>query len=133
MLSSTLARSARMEHAWEYDAPACLATCLWPLGNCQDNCDNPNTTAESVFEYRRIRDALVKVGTPMIFGIWDVGSGKPWAWAPDVGHYWRTGPDLGTRWGGSASGANDRSMSVMLNYDLEQAIPGLSSLSGPGS
>jgi alpha-galactosidase len=56
-----------------------------------------------------------------------VGSGKPWAWAPDVGHYWRTGPDLGTRWG------DDTSMSIMLNYDLQQAIPSLDSLSGPGS
>ena len=98
-----------------------------------DNCDNANTTAESIFEYERIRDALVKVGKPMIYGIWDVGSGKSWAWAPNVGHYWRTGPDLGTRWGGTGTGGNDRSMSIMLNYDLEKAIPDLSSLSGPGS
>eukprot|EP01050_Picozoa_sp_SAG11_P018333 SAG11_NODE_2754_length_3007_cov_10.651307_1_plen_58_part_10 len=35
----------------------------------------------------------------MIYGVWDVGSGKPWSWATEVGHYWRTGPDLGTRWG----------------------------------
>ena len=129
-----------------------------------DNCDNANTTAQSVFEYRRIRDAMVKVGKPMIFGIWDVGSGKPWAWAPDVGHYWRTGPDLGTRWGddpplgsppsatasasaaaGSSSGSScavpnrgfasngERCMSLMLNYDLQQAIPSLDSISGPGS
>ena len=63
-----------------------------------DNCANPNTTAQSVFEYQRVHDALVKVGKPMIFGIWNVGSGKPWAWAPRLGHYWRTGPDLGTKW-----------------------------------
>lgn len=63
----------------------------------------------------------------MIYGIWDVGSGKPWSWAPDVGHYWRTGPDLGTRWG------DDGTMSIMLNYDLQQAIPSLDSISGPGS
>ena len=50
-----------------------------------DNCFNPNSTAQSVFEYRKIRDALVKVGKPMVYGIWDVGSGKPWAWAPDTG------------------------------------------------
>ena len=98
-----------------------------------DNCDSPNTTAQSVFEYRRIRDALVKVGKPMIYGVWDVGSGKSWAWAPDVGHYWRTGPDLGTRWGTLESGGNDRTMSIMLNYDLQQAIPSLDSISGPGS
>ena len=29
-----------------------------------DNCGNANGTAQSVFEYTRIRDALVKVGTP---------------------------------------------------------------------
>ena len=104
-----------------------------------DNCDNANTTAESVFEYRKIRDALVKVGKPMIYGIWNVGSGKPWAWASDVGHYWRTGPDLGTRWGTAGqkhpavAGGNDRSQSLMLNYDLEQAIPSLDSIAGPGS
>eukprot|EP00038_Savillea_parva_P011759 m.199898 g.199898 ORF g.199898 m.199898 type:complete len:546 (-) comp20901_c0_seq1:247-1884(-) len=92
-----------------------------------DNCDNANTSAQSVFEYQRIKEALVKVNKPMIFGIWDVGSGKSWSWATDVGHYWRTGPDLGTRWG------NDDVMSIMLNYDLEQAIPSLDSISGPGS
>jgi hypothetical protein len=26
-----------------------------------DNCDNPNSTAQSIFEYTRIRDALIKV------------------------------------------------------------------------
>ena len=30
----------------------------------------------------------------------NVGSGKPWSWAPQLGHYWRTGPDLGTKWEG---------------------------------
>ena len=69
----------------------------------------------------------------MIYGVWDVGSGKPQSWAPDVGHYWRTGPDLGTRWGADAQGHPDGSMSLMLNYDLQQAIPSLDSISGPGS
>ena len=44
-----------------------------------DNCYAPNTTAQSVFEYQRIHDALVKVGHPMVFGIWNGGSGKPWS------------------------------------------------------
>ena len=48
-----------------------------------DNCYNANTTSESVFEYRKIRDALVKVNKPMIFGIWDVGDGKPQSWGKD--------------------------------------------------
>ena len=77
--------------------------------------------------------SLRKVGKPMIYGVWDVGSGKPQSWAPDVGHYWRTGPDLGTRWGADAQGHADGSMSLMLNYDLQQAIPSLDSISGPGS
>ena len=104
-----------------------------------DNCANPNTTAQSVFEYQRVHDALVKVGRPMIFGIWDVGSGKPWAWAPKLGHYWRTGPDLGTKWEGrivpreGVEATTGASMSVMLNYDLQQTIPSLAAISGPGS
>ena len=104
-----------------------------------DNCANPNTTAQSVFEYQRVHDALVKVGKPMIFGIWNVGSGKPWAWAPQLGHYWRTGPDLGTKWEGrpvpeegNNSSLGDE-MSIMLNFDLQQSIPSLDSISGPGS
>jgi alpha-galactosidase len=105
-----------------------------------DNCANPNTTAQSVFEYQRVHDALVKVGKPMIFGIWNVGSGKPWTWAPQLGHYWRTGPDLGTKWegrsvpeeGGNGSSLGDE-MSIMLNFDLQQTIPSLDSISGPGS
>lgn len=74
----------------------------------------------------------------MIFGIWDVGSGKPWSWAPKLGHYWRTGPDLGTKWEGrdvAREGVSQGGdiMSVMLNYDLQQTIPSLDSISGPGS
>lgn len=103
-----------------------------------DNCHSPNTSAQSIFEYQRIHDALVKVGHPMIFGIWNGGSGKPWSWAPKLGHYWRTGPDLGTKWEGRvvvregvASSVNPAS--IMFNYDLQQSIPSLDSISGPGS
>lgn len=103
-----------------------------------DNCDSPNTTAQSVFEYQRVHDALLKVGHPMVFGIWNVGSGKPWSWAPYLGHYWRTGPDLGTKWEGRVVAKEGVTssvdiMSVMYNYDLQQSIPSLDSISGPGS
>ena len=103
-----------------------------------DNCDSPNSTAQSIFEYQRIHDTLVKVGHPMVFGIWNVGSGKPWSWAPSLGHYWRTGPDLGTKWEGrivAKEGVKSsvNPMSIMYNYDLQQSIPSLDSISGPGS
>lgn len=64
-----------------------------------DNCANPFGGTQSVIEYTRFHDALVKVGKPMVYAIWAVGFGKPWAWAPRLGHYYRTAGDLGNRWG----------------------------------
>jgi hypothetical protein len=115
-----------------------------------DNCYNSNGTTDSIAEYTRISEAMQKVYTRPpaaeilpILGIWNVGSGKPWSWAPRLGHYWRSGPDLGTRWEGRnvsscapavQEGASPGNVaSVMLNYDLAQAIPSLDSISGPGS
>eukprot|EP00658_Telonema_sp_P-2_P019040 TRINITY_DN17466_c0_g1_i1.p1 TRINITY_DN17466_c0_g1~~TRINITY_DN17466_c0_g1_i1.p1 ORF type:complete len:423 (-),score=79.51 TRINITY_DN17466_c0_g1_i1:324-1592(-) len=93
-----------------------------------DNCGNGYGTAQSVLEYERFREALVKVGKPMVFGVWNFGAGKEWSWAPRVGHYYRTGPDLGNAWYREHRGG-----SVMMNYDLQQSIPDIASISGPGS
>ena len=84
-----------------------------------------------MFEYAAFHDALVKVGKPIVYGIWSVGLGKEWAWANKLGHYWRTAGDLGNRWGqmeGEAGGAG-----VMYNYDIQQAIPSIAAISKPGS
>ena len=47
-----------------------------------DNCYNANGTAQSIFEYQRVHDVLVKVNHPMVFGIWAGGDGKAWSWGP---------------------------------------------------
>jgi hypothetical protein len=42
-----------------------------PLDYLQvDNCGHPDGPAQSVFEYAKFYDALVKVGRPMVYGIW---------------------------------------------------------------
>lgn len=51
------------------------------------------------------------------------GFGKPGAWAPGLGHLWRSGPDLGNRWDYDPKDMGPGA--VMLNYDLQQAIPNI--------
>eukprot|EP00038_Savillea_parva_P011640 m.199004 g.199004 ORF g.199004 m.199004 type:complete len:525 (-) comp20636_c0_seq1:131-1705(-) len=96
-----------------------------------DNCGAPYGRDQSVREYAAIHDALVQVGKPMVYGIWNIGAGKPQTWANKLGHYWRTGSDVGNRWGQTDSVAG--SMGVMFNFDTQQAIPNIAAASGPGS
>jgi alpha-galactosidase len=96
-----------------------------------DNCGHPDGASQSVKEYAKIHDALVKVGRPMVYGIWNIGSGKEWAWASKLGHYFRTSSDVGNRWGQSTAQAGNSGL--MYNYDIQQAIPAISAISGPGS
>lgn len=65
-----------------------------------DNCGAARAghpRSQSVFEYAKIHAALVKVGRPMVYGVWNIGAGKEWAWASKLGHYWRTSSDVGNR------------------------------------
>jgi alpha-galactosidase len=96
-----------------------------------DNCGNPDGGDQSIFEYAAFHDALVKVNKPMVYGIWAVGLGKPWAWANKLGHYWRTANDLGNRWGQDTD-AQAGGAGVMYNYGIQQAIPSIAEISGPG-
>ena len=48
-----------------------------------------------------------------------------------MGHMYRTGPDCGNRWDYDHDTMGPGA--VMLNYDLQQAIPNIVALSGPGS
>jgi len=99
-----------------------------------DNCDNPYGGSQSVQEYLAFHDAMVQVGHPMVYGVWSVGFGKPWAWAPRLGHYWRSAADLGNRWGqNTTDGGPSGHAGIMYNYDIQQSIPAISALSGPGS
>jgi alpha-galactosidase len=83
-------------------------------------------------EYATFHDALVKVGKPMVYGIWSIGQGKTWAWASKLGHYWRTSSDVGNRWGQDEDAPAGHA-GLMYNYDIQQAIPSIAAISGPGS
>jgi hypothetical protein len=98
-----------------------------------DNCRNGFGGTQSVLEYKRFYDALVKVGHPMVYGIWSVGMGKPWAWASKLGHYYRTAGDLGNRWGQDNPNGPSDGAGIMYNYDIQQAIPGIAAQTKPGS
>merc|ERR1712216_71517 len=88
--------------------------------------------AQGAVEYAVFHDALVKVGRPMVYGIWSIGKGKEWAWANKLGHYWRTSSDLGNRWGQEDDGPAAHA-GIMYNYDVQQSIPSIAAISGPGS
>jgi alpha-galactosidase len=64
----------------------------------------------------------------MVYAIWAVGFGKPWAWAPRLGHYYRTAGDLGNRWGQEDPNSPSGGAGIMYNYDIQQAIPGISAI-----
>ena len=101
-----------------------------------DNCALPFTgpgpsTDHSVVEYTIFHDAWLRVNRSINLQIWSGGFGKPGAWAPGLGHYWRSGPDLGNRWDYDRKTMGPGA--VMLNYDLQQAIPNIAALTGPGS
>ena len=103
-----------------------------------DNCGHPNGTQASVYEYAAIHAALLKVGRPMVYGIWNIGAGGEWKWARKLGHYYRTSTDIGNIWGqdtanSTTDGAQSGHMGVMFNYDVQQSIPSIAALSGPGS
>jgi alpha-galactosidase len=85
-----------------------------------------------VVEYRRFQEAWRKAShSRMALQIWSGGFGKPGSWAPGLGHFWRSGPDLGNRWDYDHKQMGPGA--VMLNYDLQQAIPNIAGLTGPGS
>jgi len=97
-----------------------------------DNCGHPDGKSQSIYEYAAFHDALVKVGKPMVYGIWNIGTGKEWAWASKLGHYWRTGADVGNRWG-QPTDQQAGDAGIMFNYDIQQTIPSIAAISGPGS
>jgi alpha-galactosidase len=94
----------------------------------EDWCNTGTQNAQA--SYTLMRDALYKAGRPIVFGLCEWGSNKPWAWAAGVGHLWRTCGDIGNSWSfmeagdGSAYGG-----SVIGNLDLQN---GLEKYAGPG-
>ena len=48
--------------------------------------------------YKKMHDALVASGRPIIFSICEWGGSKPWLWANGVGQLWRTTGDIAPCW-----------------------------------
>ena len=44
--------------------------------------------------YRKLRDAQLAAGRPIVFSLCSWGVGEPWKWAASVGHLWRTTGDI---------------------------------------
>jgi len=69
--------------------------------------------------YKKMHDALVKTGRPIVFSLCQYGEDAVWQWAPDVGgNAWRTTDDISDRY------------ASMSNIGFGQA--GLSRFAGPG-
>ena len=94
----------------------------------EDWCNAEGQNAKD--SYTLMRDALYKAGRPIVFGICEWGSNKPWEWAGAVGHLWRTSGDIANNWS-KMEGDNGRIWggSVLANLDLQK---GLEKYAGPG-
>jgi alpha-galactosidase len=83
-------------------------------------------TQNSEASYSIMRDALAKSGRPIVFGLCEWGSTKPWLWAKDVGNLWRATGDITDKWD---SHKKDDGLGVVQIIDLED---GIESYAGPG-
>jgi len=72
-----------------------------------------------------MREALSASGRPIIFGMCEWGTAKPWLWARDIGNLWRTTGDITDQW----ESKNKEQLGVLNILDLQD---GLESFSGPG-
>ena len=67
-----------------------------------------------------MRDALAKSGRPIVFGLCEWGSTKPWLWAKDVGNLWRTTGDIEDKWNVNVKGEGLGVIQILdLNNGLE--------------
>lgn len=81
---------------------------------------------DPIKSYTLMRDALYKVGRPIVFSICDWGYSKPWLWADTVGHLWRTTLDITDRWDGNEWG------NQLGWVEILEMQNGLEKYAGPG-
>jgi len=77
----------------------------------EDWCNSDGLDAPT--QYAKFRDALAKVGRPIVFSICEWGSNRPWEWGPRTGNLWRTTDDIGDRWA---------SMIALLDLNAQYAL-----------
>ena len=63
-----------------------------------DWCATGNQSAPD--SYKLMRNAPEKAGPPIVFGMCEWGTNKPWLWCKGVGHLWRTTFDIRPTWDG---------------------------------
>jgi alpha-galactosidase len=61
-----------------------------------DWCNTDDLNPQS--EYRRMRDALLATGRPIVFSLSVWGVGQPWRWGPRTANLWRTTSDIKDSW-----------------------------------
>jgi len=60
-----------------------------------DYCSFRGDVAAQIAAYKKMHDALVKTGRPIVFSLCQYGMDRVWAWAPSVGgNLWRTTDDI---------------------------------------
>jgi len=85
-----------------------------------------HSTQDSASSYSIMRDALAKSGRPIVFGLCEWGSTKPWLWAKDIGNLWRSTGDIIDKWDGHEKWGGNGLLQIL---DLQD---GIESYSGPG-
>ncbi|HTY88266.1 MAG TPA: glycoside hydrolase family 27 protein [Candidatus Acidoferrum sp.] len=79
--------------------------------------------------YTTMRDALYAAGRPMVFSICEWGNGKPWEWAPKIGHLWRTTGDIYPCFDCKQDHGTWYSWGILQILDMQK---GLREAAGPG-
>ena len=92
-----------------------------------DYCNAPADSITAKIRYKRMADALAKSRRPIVFGICEWGSRKPWHWGANAGgNLWRTTGDIRDKW--KTKPGND-GMGIMDIVDINAE---LYEYAGPG-
>jgi alpha-galactosidase len=96
----------------------------------EDWCNTEGMNAKSA--YKKMHDAIVSTGQPMVFSVCEWGDNQPWQWAGAVAHMWRTTGDIKDCWDCgqetmNKSGGYPRGWTLILD-----AQPPLQPYAGPG-
>ncbi len=92
-----------------------------------DWCKTENLSAPGA--YRTMRDALSRVGRPVVLSICEWGDNDPWLWGEEMGHLWRTTGDIINCWDCEVDHGTWSSWGILRILDMQE---GLRKYAGPG-
>ena len=90
-----------------------------------------SSTQDARSSYELMRAALDASGRPIVFGICEWGSNKPWLWGKGIGNLWRTTGDISDKWQDHKKWPDGSCCSNGMVDILDQQV-GLESYAGPG-